>query len=71
MLGDREWLEQSFTIGDLMMISVLGSLRNTAELAGFPRLADYVARGENRPAHRKAMADHMATFEAPAAARPA
>ena len=51
-----------------MMISVLGGLRGTAELAAFPRLAAYVARGEGRPAHRKAMADHMATFDAPAAA---
>ena len=51
-----------------MMISVLGGLRGTTELAEFPRLAGYVARGENRPAHRKAMADHMATFEAPVSA---
>jgi glutathione S-transferase len=48
-----------------MMISVLGGLRRTPELADFPRLAAYVARGESRPAHRKAMADHMATFDRP------
>jgi glutathione S-transferase len=48
-----------------MMISVLGGLRNTGELAGFPLVAAYVARGEGRPAHKKAMADHMATFDAP------
>ena len=68
-LGDNVWLDgNEFTIGDLMMISVLGGLRNTAELADFPRLAAYIARGESRPAHRKAMADHMATFDAPALA---
>ena len=29
-------------------------------IADFPGLAAYIARGETRPAHRKAMADHMA-----------
>ena len=68
-LGDNAWLDgNEFTVGDLMMVSVLGPLRGTAELAGFPRLAGYVARGEGRPAHRKALADHMATFDARASA---
>lgn len=66
-LSDRTWLVgDAFTIGDLMMISVLGGLRGTGALDAFPRLAAYVARGETRPAHRKAMADHMATFAASA-----
>jgi glutathione S-transferase len=65
-LGDNTWLEgNEFTIGDLMMISVLGALRGTGELASLPRLAAYIERGESRPAHRKAMSDHMATFSAP------
>jgi glutathione S-transferase len=68
-LGDNTWLDgNEFTVGDLMMISVLGGLRLTAAVADFPRLAAYIARGESRPAHRKAMADHMATFEARASA---
>jgi glutathione S-transferase len=68
-LGDRTWLDgEVFTVGDLMMVSVLGGLRGTSVLDGFPKLAAYVARGEGRPAHRKAMADHMATFAEPAAA---
>jgi len=68
-LGDRQWLEgDTFTVGDLMMVSVLGGLRGTDVLDRFPRLAAYVARGEARPAHRKAMADHLATFERPAMA---
>ena len=62
-LGDKAWLDgDDFTVGDLMMISVLGGLRETGILADFPRLADYVARGEARPAHRKAMADHLAVY---------
>jgi glutathione S-transferase len=65
-LGDKQWLDGTeFTVGDLIMISVLGALRRTAALADFPRLAAYIARGESRPAHLKAMADHMATFDAP------
>ena len=63
-LGDNPWLDgRAFTVGDLLMISVLGGLRGTAVLADLPRLAAYVARGESRPAHRKAMADHLATFD--------
>ena len=65
-LGDKDWLDGAeFTVGDLMMISVLGGLRRTDALADFPRLAAYVSRGESRPAHVKAMADHMATFDSP------
>lgn len=69
-LGDKTWLDgDTFTVGDLMMVSVLGQLRNTDMLARHPNLADYVARGEARPAHRKAMADHLAAYaDAPAAA---
>jgi glutathione S-transferase len=68
-LGDNVWLDGiEFTIGDLMMISVLSGLRGTAELAAFPPLAAYIARGQSRPAHRKAMADHMANFNAPVSA---
>jgi len=63
-LGDKAWLDgDNFTVGDLMMVSVLGGLRNTNILAGYPNLADYVARGEARPAHRKAMADHLAVYD--------
>jgi glutathione S-transferase len=65
-LDNNVWLDGiEFTVGDLMMISVLGGLRGTGVVAGFPLLAAYIARGEGRPAHKKAMADHMATFDAP------
>lgn len=68
-LGNNVWLDGiEFTVGDLMMISVLSGLRRTNEVAPFPRLAAYIERGESRPAYRKAIADHMATFDAPAVA---
>jgi glutathione S-transferase len=68
-LGDNAWLDGSvFTVGDLMMVSVLSGLRGSTTLAHFPRLVAYLERGQGRPAYRKALADHMATFEAPASA---
>jgi glutathione S-transferase len=64
-LSDRETLDGgAFTYGDLMMTSVLGGLRGTGVLDNHPNLAAYVVRGEARPAHVKAMADHMAVFKA-------
>ena len=63
-LGDKETLDGGdFTYGDLMMVSVLGGLRGSGVLGDHPNLAAYVARGEARPAHVKAMADHLAAFE--------
>ena len=61
-LGGKEWLEGRFTIGDLMMVSVLRNLRHTDLVAGQPRLAAYVERGEARPAFRRALADQLSTF---------
>ncbi len=68
-LGDRTWIDgDTFTVGDLMLVSVLGGLRGTEQLDGFPRIAAYVARGEDRPAHHKAMADQLALYAEPAKA---
>ena len=68
-LGDKTWIDgDMFTVGDLMLIAVLGGLRGTGQLDHFPRLAAYVARGEARPAHRKAMADQLALYAEPVAA---
>ncbi len=63
-LGDKDWLEGRFTIGDLMMISVLRNLRHTDLIAGQPRLAAFVARGEARPAFQRALNDQLAVFAA-------
>jgi glutathione S-transferase len=62
-LADKRWLDGGiFTVGDLLMISVLGELRGTKVLDRLPKLSTYAARGEARPAYRRAMADHLATF---------
>ena len=62
-LGDKEWLEGSFSIGDLMMVSVLRNLRHTDLVANRPTLSAYVARGEARPAFQRALADQLAVFK--------
>lgn len=68
-LGDKEWLEGSFTAGDLMMVTVLRILRGTGLVEEQPTLAAYQARGEARPAFQRALAAQFADFEPePAAA---
>ena len=59
-LGDAEWLDGAFSAGDLMMVSVLLRLRPSGLLDEFPKLADYVARGEARPAYKRAFAAQSA-----------
>jgi len=63
-LGDKEFLTDRFTVGDLMMISVLRIPRHTNILDDYPKLKAYKERGEARPALRKAIADQMAVFAA-------
>lgn len=67
-LSEREYLEDRFTAGDLLMTTVLRILRHTDLLAKMPVLEAYRLRCEARPAFRKALADHMATFAANTAA---
>jgi glutathione S-transferase len=62
-LGDREYLEERFTAGDLMMSSVLRILRDTDVLDQFPNLAAYRARCEDRPAFQRALAGQIGDFK--------
>ena len=62
-LDDAEWLEGEFTAGDLMMVSVLLRLRPSGLLDAFPTLAAFVARGEARPAYRRAFDAQRAAYE--------
>ena len=59
-LGGADWLDGAFSAGDLMMMSVLLRLRPSGILDEFPNLAAYVARGEARPAYRRAFAAQLA-----------
>ncbi len=62
-LGEREWLEDRFTIGDLVMIDVLRNAPEDELVPAHANLAAYVARGIARPAFKAAMAAQMAAFE--------
>src|SRR6476469_9635862 len=59
-LGDADWLDGAFSAGDLMMVSVLLRLRSSGILDEFPKLVAYVARGEARPAYKRAFAAQLA-----------
>ncbi|HEX7964221.1 MAG TPA: glutathione S-transferase family protein [Gammaproteobacteria bacterium] len=59
-LGDAEWLDGAFSAGDLLMASVLLRYRSSGILDEFPTLAAYVARGEARPAYKRAFAAQLA-----------
>lgn len=61
-LGDKEWLEDRFTIADLMLVTVLRQLRAGRVLEQYPNLVALVARGEARPAFQRALADQLAVF---------
>jgi glutathione S-transferase len=63
-LGGADWLDGSFSAGDLMMVSVLLRLRTSGILDEYPNLAAYVARGEARPAYKRAFEAQLALFRA-------
>jgi glutathione S-transferase len=64
-LGDAEWLDDAFSAGDLLMVSVLLRLRMSGLLDEYPNLAAYVARGEARPAYQRAFAAQLAVNAPP------
>ena len=62
-LGDKPYLEgDRFTIGDLMMITVLRLGDKAGLLEGSPKLQAYVQRGQDRPAFKQALSDQLAAF---------
>jgi glutathione S-transferase len=63
-LGDADWLEGDFSAGDLMMIGVMRRLGSSGLLKDYPNLAAYVARGEARPAFKRAFDAQLAFFSA-------
>jgi len=69
-LGDANWLEGAFSAGDLLMVSVLLRLGGSVLLDEYPNLSAYVARGEARPAYKRAFAAQLAIFHE-ATSRPA
>ncbi|CAM3063197.1 Glutathione S-transferase [Sphingomonas antarctica] len=62
-LGDKDWLEGDFTIGDLAMTSVLRVGEGSASMKQRPTLTAYLERAKARPAFRRAIADQLKSFE--------
>ena len=61
-LGDADWLDGAFSAGDLMMVMVLRRLEGSGLLEEYPTLSAYIARGEARPAYKRAFDDQLAVF---------
>jgi glutathione S-transferase len=61
-LGDADWLDGAFSAGDLLMVTVLRRLGGSGILDDYPNLCAYVARGEARPAYRRAFDDQLEVF---------
>src|ERR1700678_3465146 len=45
-LGNADWLDDAFSAGDLLMVTVLRRLGSSGLLEEYPTLTAYVARGE-------------------------
>jgi glutathione S-transferase len=61
-LGNADWLDDAFSAGDLLMVTVLRRLSGSAILEMYPNLSAYVARGEARPAFKRAFDAQLAVF---------
>lgn len=61
-LGDRDYLEGTFSAGDLLMSDVLRILDHTDLVDSRPKLRAYRDRCMARPAFQKALADQLASF---------
>lgn len=66
-LGDADWLDGAFSAGDLLMVMVLRRLNSSGILNDYPNLSGYVARGEARPAFKRAFDAQLAVFTAASA----
>jgi glutathione S-transferase len=61
-LADADWLDDAFSAGDLLMVTVLRRLNGSGILEEYPNLSAYVARGEARPAYKRAFEDQLVAF---------
>jgi glutathione S-transferase len=67
-LGDADWLDGAFSAGDLLMVTVLRRLDRSGILDDYPALSAYIARGEARPAYKRAFDDQWEVFTRSASA---
>ena len=62
-LGDADWLDGAFSAGDLLMVTVLRRLDGSGLVEETQNLSAYVARGEARPAYKRAFDAQLAVFQ--------
>jgi glutathione S-transferase len=62
-LNGRDYLEAEFSVGDLLMATVLRILRTTDLVSAVPTLQAYLARCEDRPAFQRALAAQMEAYQ--------
>jgi glutathione S-transferase len=62
-LGDKDYLEGRFTVGDLMMADVLRIQGDNGVLNDFPTLRAYRDRCQSRPAYQRAFKAQMDGFK--------
>ncbi len=66
-LSGAEWLDGAFSAADILMVTVLRRLQGSGMLEEYPNIAAYVARGEARPAYKRAFDAQLAVFKAASA----
>lgn len=62
-LSEAEWIEGEFSAADVLLVLVLRRLDGSGIVEEYPNLAAYVARGEARPAYKRAFADQLAVYQ--------
>ena len=63
-LGSADWLAGTFSAADILMVTVLRRLESSGLLNDHPPLAAYIARGQARPAYKRAFDAQRAVFTA-------
>ena len=61
-LGRADWLDDAFSAADLLMVTVLRRASGSGVMENYPNLSAYVARGEARPAYKRAFDAQLAVF---------
>lgn len=59
-LANTDWLDETFSAGDLLMAQVLRRLKGSSLLEEHSNLSFYVARAESRPAFKRAFDAQLA-----------
>ena len=65
LLAQRDYLVGTFTVADILMVTVLRFINHTQIVSAFGNVQTYVERCEGRPAFRSALDAQLADFDRP------